>query len=338
MQQLKLHLMLLAIVCTVCFTACDDDDNEPAGANLTELYVSSNTASALAVVDFSDAANPMTKTLSVAATDADGVAYDAGSNVLYQNNRTANRIDAYSMINNVMDGAKLTPAFSSSSDFTNAREIFQSGNRIVVAQDADASNGQMNKFYVYQINGNALSLMNTYTVSINLWGIHIEGNTLYAIVDNSDKLAVFNNFFSNPDGMIMPNITVQVEGIVRTHGITYSASDDIMVLTDVGEASSADDGAVHVISSFMSKLSGAGNNGIISLGSQIRVAGSSTLLGNPVDVAYDSDTKMIYIAERAKDGGRILGFDYPTTNGNFAPVYNQLFSGASAVFLNKGRK
>ena len=80
-----------------------------------------------------------------------------------------------------------------------------------------------------------------------------------------------------------------LKGIVRTHGLTYDASSDIMVMTDIGEASNTqDDGGFHMISSFSSKFAATSNNGTLAVSDQVRVAGAATLLGNPVDVAYDA--------------------------------------------------
>jgi len=51
-----------------------------------------------------------------------------------------------------------------------------------------------------------------------------------------------------------------------------------------------------------------------------------------VDLAYESTTDRIFVAERADGGGRVLGFNMPTASGNFFPSYNQPFAGASAIF------
>ncbi|HAW81692.1 MAG TPA: hypothetical protein DCX27_19525 [Balneola sp.] len=130
-----------------------------------------------------------------------------------------------------------------------------------------------------------------------------------------------------------PDSKVQIEGIVRTHALYYSASTDIMFLSDIGDAGSSTDGAIHVITDFSSKFNAAGNNGSISTSDQIIIEGSNTQLGNPVGLAYDSTSQKIYVAERAVDGGKLLEFSLPTTNGNPSPTYSQNFAGAAAVYL-----
>ena len=203
-----------------------------------------------------------------------------------------------------------------------------SGNRLVVAQDATDSNGG-NKFHIYTIDGNKITFQRTVESTINLWGIHVFGETLYAIEDNSDRLAIYENFFGM-SGTAMPTSVVSIEGMVRTHGLTYWPNTDMMILTDVGAASSPDDGAFTVIKGFAA----AAADGTISLAEQLRVAGDATFLGNPVDIAIDINRMMIYVAERANGGGRVLGFAMPTESGNFAPTYNLEISGASAVYLS----
>ena len=69
------------------------------------------------------------------------------------------------------------------------------------------------------------------------------------------------------------------------------------------------------------------------MSSQVRVAGSNTMLGNPVDVAYDSMTETVYIAEAAN--GKILAFNNISSGGNLTPVLDYDLASASAVYLSK---
>lgn len=45
---------------------------------------------------------------------------------------------------------------------------------------------------------------------------------------------------------------------------------------------------------------------------------------------------MVYVAERANGGGRVLGFNLPNSSGNIAPLYNDLHTGASAIYFADG--
>jgi hypothetical protein len=155
---------------------------------------------------------------------------------------------------------------------------------------------------------------------------------LYAIVDNSSDVAVFADFFDAPVGPLEATSRITVDGIVRTHGITYVETEDIMILTDVGLGSEPADGAMVTITDFTSKAA----DGVISLNEQRVIKGASTFLGNPVDVAYDDFSSTMYIAERANSGGRILGFNIDDS-GDVSPSYDQIFPGASAIFSENFR-
>ena len=127
---------------------------------------------------------------------------------------------------------------------------------------------------------------------------------------------------------------ITIGGLVRTHGLTYDASSDTMVMTDIAVAmNGGNDGAFHVITDFSSKFSTTANGGTLSTNDQIRVAGSNTVLANPVDVAYDGRTQTTYIAEAAN--GKILVFTNIGAGGNVAPSDSIDVASASAVYLEK---
>ncbi|MEM1328828.1 MAG: fasciclin domain-containing protein [Bacteroidota bacterium] len=298
------------------------------------LYVSSNTSGTIGIFNATESGLRQLPFMNVMNEDADGIFYDEDEDILYQLDRTNNRINAYENASTIMGGEAMMPSFTSTSDFTNGREIAVSNNRIVVAQDAADSNGGMNRFLVYEVEGNSITLTQTFDSPINLWGIQLVGDDMYAIEDNSPNLVIYEDFFDQDD-MLEASTTVTIQGIIRTHGIAYDADNDIMVLTDVGSGASPDDGAIHVINDFSDK---AEDGGTITLNQQTRMAGSNTFLGNPVDVAFSEELDMIYVAERANGGGRVLVFAYPTVEGNvlnWTPLMNIPFAGASAVYLNE---
>ena len=295
-----------------------------------QFFVSSNTQQAVGVFNVQADGSVMNSTFRNVTSDADGIHYDAAANVLYQLNRNNGSINAYSNVStSLMAGMRPQLTASSSADSKNGREIAVSGGRLVVAQDASDANDQLNKFFVYDASPTSITLSNTYDVDFNLWGIHASGETLFAVEDNSNRLAIFDNFFAPASGVITPTRIVEVEGLVRTHGITYIADRDMMLLTDVGAAASPTDGAIVVVRGFTA----ASEDGVISSSEQIRIAGSQSLLGNPVDLAFDAANNTIYVAERANGGGRVLGYMMPTASGDAAPNYNQEFAGASAIYF-----
>jgi hypothetical protein len=300
---------------------------------LSTFFASSNTEGFVGVFDRLENETIRLTNFSSQAMDADGIHYDEESDVLYQLNRTENVINAYSnVLESIRNGDDPQLTATSSSDFVNGREIAVLGDKLVVAQDASDNNGMVNRFITYTISPTEITLDKTHDVSINLWGIHMTDKDLYAIVDNSSDVAVFADFFDAPVGPLEATSRITVDGIVRTHGITYVETEDIMILTDVGLGSEPADGAMVTITDFTSKAA----DGVISLNEQRVIKGASTFLGNPVDVAYDDFSSTMYIAERANSGGRILGFNIDDS-GDVSPSYDQIFPGASAIFSENFR-
>ena len=195
---------------------------------------------------------------------------------------------------------------------------------------------------MYDVSSDLITLRNQYTVNFALWDIQLVGNTLYAVQDESDSLAVFNNFFANSDGAIQPDFKIRIAGIGRTHGLHYSLSNDLMIMTDIGDATSTvRDGEIRIIEDFSLKLSTALQqpNNTIPLTDQIIISGSNTLLSNPVDVVYHPLANRIIVAERATNGGMILSFEYPvqtdqTNTFNIAPDFSATYSGISGLYIN----
>ncbi|MCB0518254.1 MAG: T9SS type A sorting domain-containing protein [Saprospiraceae bacterium] len=320
---------LFAGVSAIHFPSPDQDSL----TTVSQLFVSSNTQGNVGVFDIKNNAQLVASTFPSEATDADGIYFDKDADVLYQLNRTDNVINAYSSVNaNLMAGMDPILSGTSTSDFANGREIAVNDSFIVVVQDADPSNTNTNAFYIYEKSPTALNLVKSYTTSFNLWGIHLDTTTLYAVEDNSNMVAIFNDFFNQPAGPITPSQEVEIEGITRTHGLTYYAADDVLFLTDIGDAANPNDGAFVIIWNF-GAVSG---DGVVDLGEQVRIEGPSTMLGNPVDIALDRDAMIVYLAERANGGGKVLAFGMPVNSGDYSPMYSAAFDGASAVYLSGG--
>ncbi|QDH80670.1 hypothetical protein FKX85_17135 [Echinicola soli] len=325
----------LIVLPTLGFYSCDNDEEMDMPENeVASLFVSSNTSGMITIIDFSSMNDVSSSTVASAGTDADGIYYDDQNDEIIQLVRSDNSLNVYSdIMASMMDkGLSISLGLSGTGSFASGREIAVMDDMVIVADSPAEANGNQSSLYVYQKNASGFSLLNTYEVDFALWGIHIEGNTLYAIVDKTADLAVFNNFMANTDGMITPDKRVTIEGLGRTHGLTYSMEDDLMVLTDIGEASSDSDGGLVIITDFTSTFNSAADGGTISMADQARIEGNNTMLGNPVDVAYSEDSKMIFVAERANGGGKVLVYDYFSSNGNPAPAYSWDVAGASAVY------
>lgn len=334
MKNLFFTLSVFALV----FGACSDDNNEQNNSSTSvselKLLTGSNTSGKVSFTNLLESST-VVKSLSINGVDSDGTYYDSTSDQLIVASRTNNRLELYTGLKNaVMNNTdNLTLQFFSTSDFNNAREIAVVGDKVIVTQDQNTANGNVNKLLVYQKTATSFQLLNTYTVDFKVWGIHVEGTTLYAVADLTSDIVVFNNFFANANGAITVSKRVTIEGLVRTHGITLSTQDNRLILTDVGSATSDTDGGLIVINNFSSVFGATANLGTIAMSNQIRLYGPNSKLGNPVDVAYDNVTKNIYVAERLNAGGQVLVFATPTSNGDAAPVSARAELGVASVFL-----
>jgi len=345
---MKRKVLLFATLNLLLLTACQKENLMDSEAQLQSetiegqtrahlgafAFVSTNTGSLGIFAVGAAIDNPASMALdqrfaSVPYADADGLAYDSNRNALYQVDRSNSRLVALSSVSEIMDGDALTPTAMGPSSFSNGREATLYNNKVVVADDVTP--GRLSS---YHVNVDNISDFRNHDVGMELWGIQVSGKDLYAIEDETGNVAYFKDFFRAQSGMLAPTMKVGIEGLVRTHGLMYDAHHDIMVLTDIGAAGDAFDGALIIIENFKWKMANAGNGGLISLADQVRISGNSTLLGNPVDVAIDVSQGAIFVAEKARDGGKFLVFSMPESSGEYSPVFSQNVAGASAVALD----
>ena len=339
------RIILSISALTLLVTSCSSDEEGMATAPVAppvttttpelKLVTTSNTTGKVSYINLLES-SPVAKSLTINGADADGAYFNSTTDELMLASRTNNTLQLYKGLNSSVANnidALLLQSSTGNTDFNNPREIAVFGDKVVVTQDQNAANGNTNKLIVYQKTSSGFTLLNSYTVNFKTWGIHIEGNTLYAVADLASDLLVFDNFFSNPNGSILPTKRVTIEGLVRTHGITFSTVDNRMVLTDVGSATSDSDGGIIVINDFSSKIAATPNMGTIAMTSQVRIYGPNSTLGNPVDVAYDSVTDRIYIAERLNAGGKLLTFTLPTSTSDAMPLNSRTEAGVSSVYL-----
>ncbi len=336
MKKFYLNCIGLAVLLVLGFTSCDNEDvrladdptelpGEEEDGRRAELYVTNNTDGNITKYDLTAGTSI---TLETASTAAEGIYYDPTADVVYQASRTALRIDAYSDVSTFMENASAGESFSSSADLASPREMAVSGDYFVVSDNGS------NTFFVYQKSGDSFSLANTFTLPFPLWGITFRGKDLYAVVDTTSDMVIFYDFFSNTtDGPLTPSKRITVEGLIRTHGITYDSADDVLVLTDIGDAANAtDDGAFLVVNDFAGKIDLLSDGDILTKSHQIRIEGSNTLMGNPIDVAYDSETNAVYISEIGN--GKVLGFTGFSAGGNIAPSFQADLSMASSLYFS----
>lgn len=269
------------------------------------------------------------------ASDAEGIYFtpdDDGSFTIAARGDNQTSIESYEDVDD-MDDFEFD--FKGPNVLESARDLAVNGDFYVVADNANPAG----RFFVFERGDDSFTLRNTITVDFEVWGIDFVGSALYAVVDNTSDLAVFNNFLDNTgDATIEPTKRITIEGIERTHGIDYDGS--TLIMTDIAAASGGDfdtDGAFHVITDFDTKFNNVENGGTLAVTEQIRFAGNSTFLGNPVNVVYDSESDVVYIAELANGSGRVLSFESVSSSdgGNVAPSINKALPSVSSLYLYK---
>ncbi|WP_037318720.1 hypothetical protein [Salegentibacter sp. Hel_I_6] len=348
MKNYRFYLMSLATVGLMASCSNDDDvvdntdDDMPGEMDRAELYVTSGSSGNVTVYNMGD--TPSTTTLNTNSSSNEGVFYDSSNDELLVASRSDNRINSFMGISDMLmeQTADLELNISSESDLESPRKIAVNGNTVVVADNADVDGDDTTddgRFFIYTRSEDGLMLRNTVIVDFAVWGITFNGNSLYAVVDKTSDLAIFDNFSGTftADEEIMPTKRITIEGIVRTHGIAYDSDDDVLVMTDIGSADSDSDGAFHFIEDANSKIAAVEDGGMLSVSEQVRVEGDNTFLGNPVDVVYDEESENIYIAEVANGGGRVLAFDDDDyeAGGNISPIVNNELAGANSLFFHE---
>lgn len=328
---------LFALLFTV-FVSCNKEETvastDPDGEMMEEmenadrraqLYVTNNADGNITIYDITGGS---TKVLQTGSTAAEGIFYDADMDQVVQASRSALQLEAFDMVSSRMDGDAVTPVATGSADLVSPRELAVNGDTFVVSDNGN------NQFFVYTKSGGSFTLQNIFDIPFPVWGITFKGGDLYAVVDTVGELAVFYDFLSNStDGLLRPSKRVTVEGITRTHGLTYDGSDDVMVMTDIGDAANGtDDGAFLLINDFGSKFDLLSDGEVITLEHQIRIEGSATMLGNPIDIAYDSETNAVYISEVGN--GKVLGFTSYSSGGNIAPSFTADLMAASSIYFS----
>ena len=140
------------------------------------------------------------------------------------------------------------------------------------------------------------------------WGVAFSAPDDRLFVGGTDgTVLVFDDYLINrgangPDRVITPTVNGE-RASANVHDVAYLADEDVLIASDVGSATTADqpdfaaDGKIFVIEN------ASAADGLTEV--RLQIAGPSTLLGNPVGVAFDGTH--LFVTERTKDA--VLRFD-----------------------------
>ncbi|TKC00831.1 hypothetical protein [Pedobacter cryophilus] len=325
MKNYSIFSISALFIAATIVTSCSKDD-EPT-VSVSKLFVSNaDTDPAVANLSIFDPADGATlaapMTYNTAAPDGNGIVYDASSNVGFQVSRSTKSIKLFSVSStgSVMNGSSFTDASLASGrgaayDAIN-KVLYVASNTdstIRVYNNAPALSGTVTANKVFKLNGQP-------------WGIAFAANKLMVLIDLDRKeIQLFNNVNSIASGTVTPSNKITIPSSTRLHGLTYDASSDVLIATEIGAAAAPAipnptvaafnaDGGIYIIEGALAKFTA---NAAVT--PDRTIIGSNTKLGNPVDVKFDarSGKKLIYIAEKANKS--ILVFRL-TDSGNMAPT------------------
>jgi hypothetical protein len=329
----------ILVLCALAVLSCNSDDEVNSGARTSEtahLYATTR----LGVVKRYDINTGEVTTYSTPSSDAEGIYFSTLNDAFSLVSRSSNRLEFYHGISALGSGGTKEPAEAifGSEDLQSPRDLAVKDEFYVVSDNTDLDNDETTpegRLFIYIRTGTDFILRNVVTTKFRVWGIEFVGDDLYAAVDETNKLALYRNFLSANQGnrILTADKIVAIQGVVRMHGLDYDG--DVMVVSDIGEAESASDGALHVINKFEEKFSSTGNGGFIGTEDQLRISGSNTLLGNPVNVVYDAAYNVIFVAEALNNSGRILAFNNATSvSGNISPDLRYSLPAVSSLYFH----
>lgn len=335
---------IMAFASAILFFSCSNDDNgggvggEPNNPHVyATVYSTSNTSNKIGVFDFMAENRVVKKTFNVGSANNQGIFYNKESDELVVGSKDQKVLNVYSNVEDSQEGASLDLLLSSDSVMQNPRDIAVKDEIYIVSDNTDLDsdpNTEEGRFFVFKKDDNGFTLRNTITVDYAVWGIQLINNDLYSTVDNTGDVAVFKNFISTytTDATAAPDKRVTIERINRIHGISEDTG--VVVLTDIGEEDNDIDGAFHTINDFVSRFNATPNGGQLDFsGNQVRIEGLFTELGNPVAIDYDNSRRIVFVAERTNDGGKVLFFSDVEAGGELRPTLSIPFEGASSLYF-----
>lgn len=330
------HIFLIVLI-AVLVASCSNDDTLNPGvktSNTAHLYAATHNGE----VKRYDINTGDVTTYANSSSDSEGIYFSAQDDAFTIVSRSSNRLESYLGISALASGGTQNPEteINGSSDLESPRDLAVNGDFYVVSDNTDLDEDEETaegRLFIYLKTEAGFVLRNVLTTKFKVWGITFIGNDLYAAVDDTNKLAVYRGFLQNSlNRIITADKIVAIQGLVRSHGLDFD--NGTMVLSDIGEVESSSDGALHIIENFEEKYNAATAGGFIAASDQLRISGGNTLLGNPVNVVFDSDYDVIFVAEGLNNGGRILAFnDATSVSGNIAPDLRYALEGVSSLYF-----
>ncbi len=253
------------------------------------------------------------------AKDGNGVYYNKTTDEIYQLSRKNKTVYVFSNAS-TMSGTPIPSRTITDTTLSSGREITYDDKRdiLYVANNSDSSIRVYKKFSTLfgTVIGSSLKIQG------QPWGITYDrnNNVLLAAMDlTAMRLDIFDAPNTLMAGAVTANrslnITDRLNGTFsRIHGLSYDSDNDILVVTEIGEAAAPitptpgkpafnADGGLYIFMGANAKIAAGG-----SYAADGTIYGASTTLGNPVDVIVKTVNGNSYIYAAEKANKKILTF------------------------------
>ncbi|MDC9522298.1 MULTISPECIES: hypothetical protein [Pseudoalteromonas] len=293
----------------------NDGTNGNPGFSAATFILANNGEQNAGTVDLINQDAAKLKTFNTTANE--GVAFDSLGNLIQASDSENGSIKTICQLANRDDGA----SFSTNQDreITGPATTLVNPKGIAIAKNsglifiADFGAMQITTFGSAAA-GDAAPLATTVTEAAP-WDVDYDhvNDRLYVALTNGD-VAVYDNFVSGeftamPSRTITPSDADGVQISVNIHGIVYDETTNKLILSDVGSASDATDGALFVINN---ASTAQGNTSVAR-----SISGPATMLGNPVDITLEGSD--LRVAEKSNDAILVFSNIFAGESGDIAP-------------------
>lgn len=332
----KLLRTIIGASVILALAACNGDDGEAGpqgamgtagengqdGADGTPAFPSANFLLAFngpdnaGDVSLTDQNAAVLKTINSANNE--GVALDPLANLIHAGDSSLGSIRTLCHITDRADGAVYSNMLDR--EISGAATGLMNPKGIHVAQGAGLImiadfNGMRVSIFGAAAAGDVAPLAETIT-SAKPWDLtydEVNDRLFLALTDGT--VAVYDEYVAGgfaamPARVITPSDEMQTTISVNIHGIVYDRSNDKLVLSDVGDAASATDGAIFVIGNASSA------DGNVSV--ERSISGAASMLGNPVDIVLSGSD--LRVAEKSNDAVLVFSNIFAGPSGDIAPT------------------
>ena len=187
--------------------------------------------------------------------------------------------------------------------------IINVDDRLIVADNGGA--GAI-RVFSETATGNAapLFVVTDITGATNVWDVaYDDGDDRLFVAGTNGVVLVYDDFTerganATPTRTITPSDSAGVKISANLHGIAYDEGRDMLVLSDVGAATTLTQAGFNTDGQLFTIAGATSATGNVAV--RTRVSGTATTLGNPVDLALARNGS-VYVAEKANS--RVLRYD-----------------------------